>query len=99
KRFQQMKDWMADKDVTVMAISIDETEYEWKKAIEEDGLDWMMHIRGEAGWDSPVFNNYEVQSIPTTFFLDAKGVIRSKNIRALDLQQDYADLHAKWGPK
>ena len=88
-----------DKGFTIFSVSIDDLEDEWRKASEEDGIHWPGNIRVEKSWNSAVFGDYSVQSIPTTFLLDDKGIIRSKNIRAEELEADMDALLHAYGPK
>jgi peroxiredoxin len=58
----------------------------WRQAIKTDGLLWKNHVSELRSWSSPVAALYEVNSIPKTFLLDKKGVIRYENLRGKALE-------------
>lgn len=59
----------------------------WKQAIKEDKLSWKNHVSELRSWSSSVAALYGVTSIPKTFLLDRKGVIRYENLRGEQLEQ------------
>lgn len=61
----------------IISVSLDRTEEDWRKAVEEDGLTWTLLY----DQDGLVANSYAVQSIPNTFLLDKEGVIIEKQLR------------------
>lgn len=81
-----------EEDFALFTISIDESESEWKQAIEEDQLPGRYHMRGDKGWDSDPFNFYDIASIPTTYLLDYRGIIRSANVRAADIESSFSEI-------
>lgn len=81
-----------EEDFAFFSISIDESESDWKKAVEEDELPGRYHMRGEKGWDSDPFNFYDIASVPTTYLLDYRGIIRSANVRAADIEQGFSEI-------
>ena len=52
----------------------------WKEAIAKDGLLWPQ-VSNLKHWKEPIALQYNVESIPATFILDAKGNIVAKNLR------------------
>ena len=79
------------KGFEVFSVSLDRNEEAWKKAIEDDGLDWINH-----GWDKKgaVARVYGVSSIPTAFLIDGDGKILAKGneIRGLNLHTTIDNL-------
>ena len=70
---------LKDKPFEILAVSLDD---------ERAGLDYLLkqldvpgiHTWEPIGWDeNPVRILYNVQSMPTWYLLDAKGVIRARN--------------------
>ncbi len=80
-----------DKGLNVLGVSLDRTEEAWKKAIEEDGLEWN-HISNIAYFDDQIAKLYNVDAIPAAFLLDENGVIVAKNLRGPALEQKVAEL-------
>lgn len=58
----------------------------WKQAIKDDKLTWKNHVSELRSWSSPIALRYGVSSIPKTFVLDKKGVIRYQNLRGQALE-------------
>ena len=81
-----------DKGFSIYAVSIDDLDTEWRRVCAEDNITWPGNIRVEKSWNSPVFADFNVPSIPSTFLLDHKGIIRTKNIRAAELEAQMEQL-------
>ncbi len=65
----------------IFSVSIDSRNSEWTRAIEKDKLTWQYHICTHKGWESPICDEFDIQSIPTNFLIDKNGVIIAKNLR------------------
>lgn len=72
-----------DKNFTVFAVSIDQDQAAWKKAMEEDKMPFV-HALDQRGKKS-VSDMYMVRAIPTNFLIDTKGRIIAKNLRGEEL--------------
>lgn len=80
-----------DKGLEIVGISFDQKEDKWKQAVENDGLTWV-HVSNLKGWQEPLGKPFGVRSIPTTYLLDAEGVIIAKNLRGVALENKIAEL-------
>jgi peroxiredoxin len=80
-----------DKGLNILGVSLDRTDKAWKKAIEEDGLEWN-HISNIAYFDDEIAKLYNVEAIPAAFLLDENGVIVAKNLRGAALEEKVAEL-------
>ena len=80
----------AGKDFEIYSVAFDNQEARWKKVIEEDGLNWNIHVRDENGTASDLLGLYHVEYLPAMFLVDKSGKIVSENI-------PYNDLDAKIG--
>lgn len=80
-----------DKGLNILGVSLDRTEEAWKKAIEDDGLNWQ-HVSHVAYFNDPVAKLYNVDAIPAAFLLDENGVIVAKNLRGPALEEKVAEL-------
>jgi len=54
---------------------------DWLSAVEEDGLIWGNHGSELKGWESEISKMYEVNSLPSNFLIDEKGVIIAKGLK------------------
>jgi thiol-disulfide isomerase/thioredoxin len=97
KRLAHWRHAHPDVPIEIVTFSIDDEEAAWRKAVQEDSLDWHGQLRGADSWSSAEIAQFKVQNIPLSFLLDAKGIIRSKNITATDLEKDYLEIVQKWG--
>ena len=72
-----------DKGLAIVGISLDQQNESWKKAIDNDQLDWT-HVSYLKRWDDPIAAIYGVRSIPQLFLLDENGVVIAKERHAAD---------------
>ena len=72
-----------DKGLAILGISLDQQKESWKKAIDNDQLDWT-HVSHLKRWDDPIAAIYGVRSIPQLFLLDENGVVIAKERHAAD---------------
>ena len=54
---------------------------DWLTAVMDDGLVWESHGSELKGWDSEVVKQYHVNSIPSNFLIDEKGIIIAKDLK------------------
>lgn len=86
-----------DANIEILSYSVDVDEKAWRKAIEDDGLHWQAQMLGTNEWTGPEIKQFGISSIPTSFVLDAKGIIRTKGMHASELSRDYAEIAKRWG--
>jgi peroxiredoxin len=79
------------KGLNIIGVSLDKDATKWKDAIAKDGLIWP-HVSNLKFWDEPIAKQYNVQSIPATFILDAKGNIVAKDLRGDALRTKVKEL-------
>jgi hypothetical protein len=67
----------------LIGVNFDEDRDKLKKVIGEEGITW------RSWWDAAdrIGGQWGVQSIPTTYLIDHKGVIRHKNPRGRELDE------------
>lgn len=65
---------------TILSVSLDQNEAAWKKAIEDDKLNWPHHVSDFRAWRSPVIRQYGVEGIPSSYLIDEKGKIIGVNM-------------------
>lgn len=66
----------AAKGFEIISVSTDQSEADWKKALKVEQLPWP-NFRDLSG----IANMYQVRAIPSTFLLNANGVILEENLR------------------
>lgn len=57
----------------------------WKKAIEQDQLDWPWHVGAVKSGINSAANTYQVRFIPTNVLIDAKGKVLGMDLHGTDL--------------
>jgi thiol-disulfide isomerase/thioredoxin len=83
------------KGFVIYGVSLDQNKDAWVKAITKDKLTWTTHVSDLKGWSSQAAAMYGVNSIPTNFLLDSKGIIVAKNLRGAALETALAKLLAE----
>lgn len=83
------------KKFIILNVSLDQSKDLWIKAIKKDNLYWPYHISDLKGWQSSAAALYGVNSIPTNFLVNGKGVIIAKGLRGPDLEAALAKYVAK----
>jgi thiol-disulfide isomerase/thioredoxin len=76
-----------EKGFTIYSVSLDANKPAWVKAIEADKLIWPYHVSDLKYWSSEAGAKYGVQSIPTNWLIDGRGVILAKGLRGIDLEK------------
>ncbi len=72
---------------TVFSVSLDTSNEEWKKAIQEDKLIWKYHVNDHKGWTTDLKKKFNFTKTPTTFLIDKDGVIIAKNVIGASLDR------------
>ncbi len=70
----------------IIGISIDESESDWKAAVENNGFNWI-NIAELKGWDGPIIDDYGVVATPVFFVLDKDKKIIAKPGNERDLRK------------
>jgi thiol-disulfide isomerase/thioredoxin len=83
------------KGFTIYSVSLDKEKDPWIAAIGADGLEWTNHVSDLKWWYSEAAKKYGVQSIPTNWLIDEKGVIVAKNLRGSTLETELDKLVKK----
>jgi thiol-disulfide isomerase/thioredoxin len=86
------KEFKGGKGFTVYSVSLDGDKGKWKSAIVNDKLVWPYHVSDLKMWGSEVVNKYRLQSIPTNFLINEKGIIVDKDLRGEGLEKSLKKL-------
>lgn len=79
------------KGLNIISVSLDDDAADWKNAIAKDKLTWTQ-VSNLKKWKDPIALAYEIEEIPSTFILDAKGNIVEKNLRGDELKAKVKEL-------
>jgi peroxiredoxin len=82
KMYEQFK----DKNFEIISVSLDSERNNWLNAIVKDKITWMQ-ISDLKGQKNEIAVQYGVQSIPTNFLINPKGVIVDKNLKGEQLYE------------
>ncbi|MEO6819688.1 MAG: TlpA disulfide reductase family protein [Ginsengibacter sp.] len=80
-----------DKGFTVFGVSYDTKKTNWKKAINEDHLDWYQ-VSELNGWNNKTSAQFGIKGIPSNILLDKDGVIIGKNLFGKKLTGKLAEI-------
>ena len=80
-----------DQGLAIIGVSLDKDAEAWKKAITDDNLTWTQ-VSNLKFWQDPIAKEYNVESIPAMFVLDASGKIVAKDLRGAELEAKVAEL-------
>ena len=79
------------KDFNMISVSIDERDTDWKKAVQEEGMQWHQ-LCDQKGRKGPVVIEYQVFGIPDCIVLDPEGKIVCGGVRGAELDVVVQDL-------
>lgn len=79
----------------ILSVSLDVKRENWEKGIEDDKLDWPYNVSDLLGWNSTAAKAYGVRSIPSSFLVDAQGVIIDENLRGEKLEAALKKLRVR----
>jgi thiol-disulfide isomerase/thioredoxin len=86
KKYQKAK-FKKGKGFTVFSVSLDSDLNRWKAAIKQDGLLWEYHVSDLKKWNNAAARMYGISSIPSSYLIDADGVIvaKGRSLRGMGL--------------
>lgn len=71
--------------LTVVGISFDEDETEWRTYITENDMDWLQHRETVAWSESAVSAAYNIRWIPTLYLVDPQGDVRFATVNVSEM--------------
>jgi peroxiredoxin len=78
----------------ILGVSIDNNSEEWRKAVQQDKLEWIQVIDSK-GWDGSAAMTYEVNAIPASFLIDKEGILRKTGLIGRSLESEIRSLLKK----
>ena len=88
---------LAGKPFALIGVNSDEEIEVARKAVEKLEINWRSFWNGEKGTFGPIATKWNVASWPTTYLIDAKGIIRYKNLKGEKLDEAIEKLMAEAG--
>jgi peroxiredoxin len=85
------------KPFALLGINSGDSKEQLKKALDKENITWRSWFDGAC--DGPIATTWNVNSWPTIFVLDEKGVIHYKNVRGEAMDKAVNTLLAKMGVK
>jgi hypothetical protein len=83
---------LADKPFALIGVNSDTDKEKLRKRMEEERITWRSFWNGPKGTDGPISKAWNVRGWPTIYVLDAKGVIRFKDVREEKLDEAVDEL-------
>ncbi len=80
-----------DKGLEIISISLDSSLPRLKLVLEKEKLNWK-HACSTLAWTDPVVTRYGVNSLPAYWLIDKKGVLRSFDLKGMDLSLAIKEL-------
>jgi hypothetical protein len=72
---------LEDKPFALIGVNSDVDKDELKKVMEKEHITWRSFWNGPDGPSGPISTKWNVRGWPTIYVVDAKGVIRFKDVR------------------
>lgn len=76
---------LADQPFALLGINSDGDAADVKKILADQAITWRQAIDGDT--TGPLATKWNVNGWPTIFVLDAKGVVRYRNVRDADMEK------------
>jgi len=91
-KYREKKFKGGESGFTIYSVSLDANKAGWTAAILKDKLEWPYHVSDLKYWSSEGAAKYGVQSIPTNWLIDGRGIILAQNLRGAALEQKLESL-------
>lgn len=78
-------------NLNMISISIDERDADWKKAVQEENMEWIQ-LCDQKGFNGEVNSAYQIRGVPFCLILDPEGKIVSGGVRGAELDAVVKDL-------
>jgi hypothetical protein len=78
---------MADKPFALIGVNSDSDRNKLKEVLEKESITWRSFWDGPQGTGGPIATDWNIHGWPSIFVIDAKGVIRYKDVRGEKLDE------------
>jgi len=90
---------LADAPFALVGVNSDKDKDALHERLKAESITWRSFWNGPLGTRGPISARWNVESWPTIYVLDAKGVIRFKDVRGEDLDHAVDALLAELGSR
>lgn len=94
KGFVKLYPKYKDKGFEILAISLDDSDEAWKKAITKDKISWPQVI-DRGGWEANTAAKWNIMALPTSYLIDKQGRLVAMDLEKKDLENALEMLLAK----
>ena len=88
---------MSDKPFALIGVNSDGDREEAVDLVKKENITWRSFWNGEDGVLGPIAIRWSNYSWPTIYLIDAKGIIRYKNVHGAELDEAITKLMAETG--
>ena len=88
---------MAGKPFVLLGVNSDKDIEVARKYVKEKDINWRSFWSGEDGTRGPIPVKWNISTWPSSFVIDAKGMIRYKNLRGDEMDEAVTKLLAEAG--
>jgi len=85
---------LRERGFVVLGISLDQDKAAMEKTMQKLGMTWPQHFDGK-GWENEISSAFGIRSIPTTWLIDKKGMLREGSVRGEALEPAVEKLLAE----
>jgi hypothetical protein len=78
---------LAGKPFAIIGVNSDRDLEKLRPRLEKEQITWRSFWNGPEGTGGPISKRWNVSGWPTTYVIDAEGVIRAKHVRGKDLDK------------
>jgi hypothetical protein len=87
---KELVERLKNEPFALLGINSDGTAEQVKKILAREGITWRQAVDGDTG--GPWATKWNVHGWPTIFVLDAKGVIRYRDVRGKEMEDAVLEL-------
>ena len=88
---------LAGKPFALIGVNSDKEIEVAREAVDDLNINWRSFWNGEKGTFGPIAVEWNIESWPAIYLIDAKGVIRYKDVRGEELDEALEKLMAEAG--
>ncbi len=74
------------KGFEIFAVSLDEDQSKWEKAIRKDNITWLQ-VNDDGGWDAKTAAIWSINAIPTSYLIDKNGKLVAMDLEGKELEK------------
>jgi peroxiredoxin len=94
KKLTKLYPKFKDKGFEILAVSLDDDEDSWKKAITKDKASWLQVI-DRGGWEAKTAIKWNIYALPTSYLMDKEGRLIAMDLEKEELEKALKELLGK----